>query len=269
VAQTEAQPVGAYTRPVTAAAFFDLDRTLLRRSSALALAGSFREHGVIGRGQLAKAAAWQLLFAARGASAETVRKAAEDGLMILKGFRVDDLRDLVAGAMEPILKPLVYQEPLNLVERHRERGEPVYIVSATLQEIVEELARELGFDGAIGSTCEIVDGTYTGRSLRGAHGDGKADAIRELAEEKGLDLAASTAYSDSHTDLPFLEAVGNPVVVNPDRELRRIAEDRGWPMLEFTELAYPSVARLRPALLGIPLVLGAGAAVWAVKRRAA
>ena len=222
-----------------AAAFFDLDRTLLRRSSALALAGSFREHGVIGRGQLAKAAAWQLLFAARGASAETVRKAAEEGLMVLRGFRVDDLRSLVATAMEPVLKPLVYQEPLQLVTRHRERGEPAYIVSATLQEIVEELARELGFDGAIGSTCEIVDGVYTGRSLRAAHGEGKAAAIRELAQQEELDLAASTAYSDSHTDLPFLEAVGNPVVVNPDRELRRIAVERGWPILEFDELAYP------------------------------
>jgi HAD superfamily hydrolase (TIGR01490 family) len=251
------------------AAFFDLDRTLLRRSSALALAGSFRQHGVIGRGQLAKAAAWQLLFAARGAGAETVRKAAEDGLMILKGFRVDDLRNLVATAMEPILKPLVYQEPLHLATRHRERGEPVYIVSATLQEIVEELARELGFDGAIGSTCEIVDGVYTGRSLRGAHGEGKAEAVRELAAEAGLDLAASTAYSDSHTDLPFLEAVGNPVVVNPDRELRRIASERDWPILEFEELAYPAVRRLHPALIGLPFVVGAGAAMWAARRRAA
>ena len=252
-----------------AAAFFDLDRTLLRRSSALALAGSFREHGVIGRGQLAKAAAWQLLFAARGASAETVRKAAEDGLMVLKGFRVDDLRKLVATAMEPVLKPLVYQEPLHLVNRHRERGEPVYIVSATLQEIVEELALELGFDGAIGSTCEIVDGVYTGRSLRAAHGEGKAAAIRELAEQEGLDLPASTAYSDSHTDLPFLEAVGNPVVVNPDRELRRIAVERGWPIREFDELAYPAVRRLHPALIGLPFVVGAGAAMWAARRRAA
>jgi HAD superfamily hydrolase (TIGR01490 family) len=252
-----------------AAAFFDLDRTLLRRSSALALAGSFREHGVIGRGQLAKAAAWQLLFAARGASAETVRKASEDGLMILKGFRVDDLRNLVATAMEPILKPLVYEKPLQLVTRHRERGEPVYIVSATLQEIVEELARELGFDGAIGSTCEIVDGVYTGRSLRAAHGEGKAAAIRELAAEQGLDLTASTAYSDSHTDLPFLEAVGNPVVVNPDRELRRIALQRGWPILGFDELAYPVVRRLHPALIGLPFVVGAGAAMWAARRRAA
>jgi HAD superfamily hydrolase (TIGR01490 family) len=254
---------------VQAAAFFDLDRTLLRRSSALALAGAFREHGVIGRGQLAKAAAWQLLFAARGASAETVRKASEDGLMILKGFAVGDLRRLVSEAMEPVLKPLVYQEALELARAHRECGEPTYIVSATLQEIVEELARELDFDGAIGSMCEIEDGVYTGRSLRAAHGVGKATAIRALAAEQGYDLTASTAYTDSHTDLPFLEAVGNPVVVNPDRELRRTAAERGWPVREFGELAYPPGRRVSPALLGIPLVLGAGAAVWAARRRAA
>jgi HAD superfamily hydrolase (TIGR01490 family) len=253
-----------------AAAFFDLDRTLLRRSSALALAGGFRQHGVIGRGQLAKAAAWQLLFAARGASAETVRKAAEDGLMILKGFSVEELRGLVLDAMEPVLKPLVYQEALALLERHRDRGERAYIVSATLQEIVAELASELGFDGALGSTCEIADGLYTGSSLRACHGAGKAAAIRELAAERGYDLAASTAYSDSHTDLPFLEAVGHPVAVNPDRELRRVAEERGWEVLTFAELAYPPEARrLSPALVGIPLVLGASAAMWAARRRAA
>ena len=98
--------------PGRAAAFFDLDRTLLRRSSALALAGSFRERGMIGRRQLAKAAAWQLLFVARGAGAETVRSAAEDGLMILKGFSVQELQRLVADALEPVLRPLVYREPL-------------------------------------------------------------------------------------------------------------------------------------------------------------
>jgi HAD superfamily hydrolase (TIGR01490 family) len=258
-----------YTRSVQTAAFFDLDRTLLRRSSALALAGGFREHGVIGRGQLAKAAAWQLLFAARGAGAETVRKAAEDGLMILKGFAVDDLRGLVRDAMEPVLKPLVFQEALALAEDHRRRGEPVFIVSATLQEIVEELADELGFDGGLGSTCEVVDGVYTGRSVRACHGEGKAAAIRGLAHECGLDLAGSTAYSDSHTDLPFLEAVGKPVAVNPDRELRRLATERGWPVLTFVEPAYPTNRRVRPALVGIPLVLGAGAAVWVARRRAA
>jgi HAD superfamily hydrolase (TIGR01490 family) len=254
---------------VRTAAFFDLDRTLLRRSSALALAGSFRERGLIGRGQLAKAAAWQLLFVARGAGAETVRRASEDGLMILKGFRVDDLRSLVAEAMEPVLKPLIYRDPLRLVERHRVQGEPVYIVSATLQEIVDELARELDFDGALGSVCEIVDGVYTGRALRPCHGEAKAAAVRELADREGFDLSGSTAYSDSHSDLAFLEAVGHPVAVNPDRELRRVAQERGWPVLAFTELAYPGATRsLRPALLVLPLVLGAGVAL-ALARRAA
>ena len=250
------------------AAFFDLDRTLIRRSSALALAGSFQERGLIGRKQLAKAAAWQVYFAARGAGAETVRKAAQDGLMLLEGLEVEEMRALVAGAMEPALKPLVYREPLDLIARHRDRGERVYVVSATVQEIVEPLALELGFDGALGSLCEIVDGRYTGRSLRACHGEGKAEAVRELAAREGIDLTASTAYSDSHTDLPFLQVVGNPVVVNPDRDLRRIARDRGWPILTFSEPLYPVARRrLSPALIGVPLALGA--AVWAVRRRAA
>jgi HAD superfamily hydrolase (TIGR01490 family) len=253
---------------VRAAAFFDLDRTLIRRSSALALAGPFQERGLIGRKQLAKAAAWQVLFAARGAGAETVRKAAEDGLMLLKDLEVEEMRALVGEAMETALKPLVYREPLDLLKRHRERCERVYIVSAALQEIVDPLADELGFDGAVGSLCEVVDGRYTGRSLRACHGPGKADAVRELAAAEEIDLAASTAYSDSHTDLPFLEAVGRPVAVNPDRELRRIARERGWPMLTFSDPLYPAARRrLRPALLGLPLALGA--AVWAARRRAA
>jgi HAD superfamily hydrolase (TIGR01490 family) len=222
-----------------AAAFFDLDRTLLRRSSALALAGSFRRYGVISRAQMAKAAFWQLLFVARGASAETVRKAAEDGLMLLRGFSPDELRGLVAGALEPVLRPLVYREPLDLVHRHRERGEPVYIVSAALQEIVDALAADLGFDGALGTVCEIEDGVYTGRSVRSLHGEAKAQAVRELAAVEGHDLSASTAYSDSHSDVPFLEAVGRPVAVNPDRELRRVAVERGWPVLHFAERAFP------------------------------
>ena len=228
-----------------AAAFFDLDRTLLRRSSALALAGPFRERGLINRRQLAKAAAWQVLFVLRGASHETVRKAAEDGLVVLRGYRPEELRELVAGAMEPVLKPLVYREPLDLVARHRERGEPVYIVSATLQEIVDELARELEFDGALGTVCELgPDGAYTGRALRSLHAEAKADAVRELAAAEGFELADCTAYSDSHTDLPFLEAVGRAVAVNPDRALRRIARRRGWPVLEFAERAYPRARRV-------------------------
>jgi HAD superfamily hydrolase (TIGR01490 family) len=136
---------------------------------------------------------------------------------------------LVAESMERILRPLVYAESLDLVERHRRRGEPVYIVSATLQEIVQAIADDLGFDGALGTVCEVVDGRYTGKAIRALHAENKARCIREL----DYDLSISTAYSDSHTDLPFLEAVGNPIAVNPDRGLRRIAAARGWPVLEF------------------------------------
>lgn len=218
---------------MSGAAFFDLDRTLIKRSSVLALAGTFRKRGLISRVDLVKSALWQLLFAARGASAERVRSAAEDGMRILDGFSVAELNHLVGDAMEPVLRPLVYAEPLELVRRHRERGERVYIVSATLQEIVEHIATDLGFDGAIGSICEIVDGRYTGRTLRAAHGEGKARAVRELAAQENLDLAASTAYSDSYSDVPFLEVVGHPVAANPDRKLRRIARQRGWPVVDF------------------------------------
>jgi HAD superfamily hydrolase (TIGR01490 family) len=216
-----------------AAAFFDLDRTVIKRSSVLALAGSFRQRGLITRIDLAKSAFWQVLFVLRGASAERIRSAAEDGMKILDGFSVEEMQHLVGDAMETVLRPLVYQEPLRLVDRHRALGEPVYIVSATLQEIVQHIADDLGFDGAIGSTCEIVDGVYTGRTLRAAHGEGKARALQELAAAEGFDLERSTAYSDSYSDVPFLEAVGHPVAANPDRKLRRIADERGWPVVRF------------------------------------
>ena len=214
---------------MSAAAFFDLDRTLLRRSSALALAPAFRRRGIITRRMMVEAAAWQVLFMLRGASHEAVRRAAEDGLLLLRGHTPDDMRELVAESMETVLRPLVYAQSLDLVERHRRRGEPVYIVSATLQEIVQAIADDLGFDGALGTICEVVDGAYTGKAIRALHAEAKADCIRSLDH----DLAASTAYSDSHTDLPFLEAVGHPVAVNPDRALRKIAAGRAGPILEF------------------------------------
>jgi HAD superfamily hydrolase (TIGR01490 family) len=252
---------------VSSAAFFDLDRTLIRRSSVLALAGTFRDRGLISRLDLLRSAWLQLLFAARGASDERVRFAAEDGMRLLAGFPVADLQHLLGDAMEPVLRPLVYAEPLRLVQRHREQGERVYIVSATLQEIVQHIADDLDFDGAVGSTCEIVDGVYTGKPLRGAHGAGKAQAVRELALSEGLDLDGCTAYSDSHSDVPFLEAVGHPIAVNPDTALRRVALERGWPVLEFSEQFFPSpVRRVGPrALLVLAFAAGLG---LAARRRA-
>ena len=215
------------------AAFFDLDRTVIRRATPLALANTFRKERVIRRRDLLRALVWQLIFLIRGVEEDAIRRAAEDGMVLLRGVPVAKLEKAVVSAMEDVLRPLVYAEPLALLAEHHERGEAAYVVSASLQEIVDQIAAELGFDGAIGSTCEIVDGIYTGRALRPCYGELKARALRELADRERIDLASSTAYSDSHTDLAFLEAVGHPVAVNPDRRLREIAEARGWPILTF------------------------------------
>ncbi|MGH3000004.1 MAG: HAD family hydrolase, partial [Gaiellaceae bacterium] len=134
-------------------------------------------------------------------------------------------------------------------------------------EIVEGIADELGFDGALGTVCEVRDGAYTGKALRALHAENKAGCVRELAERHGYDLAECTAYSDSHTDLPFLEEVGKPVVVNPDRELRRIAAARGWPVLEFSGAAYPHARRRVPPLVwAVSALFGAGVAAGSRRR---
>jgi HAD superfamily hydrolase (TIGR01490 family) len=191
---------------------------------------------LISRRHLLKAGLWQVLFSAVGADERSVRRAAEQGLRVLRGHRPDEIRELVSEALEPVLRPLVYREPLDLVARHRAQGEPVFIVTTTLQEVVDAIAADLGFDGALSTVCELApDGTYSGRTLRPMVGEAKAAAVRALAAERGLDLASSTAYSDGHTDLPLLEAVGRPVAVNPDRALRRIAAARGWPVLRFRD----------------------------------
>lgn len=216
-----------------AAAFFDLDHTLISRATPLALANSFRRRRLIRRRDLLRAAAWHLIFLVRGLEEEAVRKGACEGMILLKGISVDELNEMLGDAMEHVLTPLVYAEPMDLLERHHRRGEPAYVLSASLHEVVLHIALDLGFDGGIGSTCEIVDGVYTGKALDPCFGVHKANAMRELAERESIDLGRSTAYSDSHTDLAFLEAVGNPVAVNPDRKLRKVAIDRDWPVVRF------------------------------------
>ena len=216
-----------------AAAFFDLDRTLLSRSSSLALAGTFRGRGLIGRRQLAKAAFAQLVFARFGAGQARVGQTADSAMSILKGVSVDVMREIAESAWAPVLRPLVYREAVELAAVHASRGEPVFIVSAALQEVVETIAQKLGFAGALASRAEVEAGIYTGRLERRLYGPAKGAALVELAAADDLDLASSTAYSDSYSDLPFLEAVGHPVVVNPDRALARVARERGWPIRRF------------------------------------
>jgi HAD superfamily hydrolase (TIGR01490 family) len=225
---------------VAGAAFFDLDRTLLSRSSSLALAPAFYERGLLRRRDLVKARVAQLVFVRFGAGQSRVGQTAESAMSLLQGLPVAVMHEIVAEAVGSALKPHVYREALDLVAMHRERDERSFVVSAALQEIVDALVRELGLDGGVGSAAEVADGAYTGRLERRLYGVAKADALAELAEAEGIELGESTAYSDSASDVPFLEAVGQAVAVNPDRALRRIAVERGWPIRRFRTKAFPS-----------------------------
>ena len=222
------------------AAFFDLDRTLISRSSSLSLAPAFHRRGLLRRRDRTKAMIAQLVFMRYGAGTSRVGQTAESAMVFLKGLPVDDMRKIVAEAVESAFRPHVYRDALDLVARHRERGERSFIVSAALQEIVDALVTELGFDGGLGSTAESEDGVYTGRLERRLDGQAKAEALAVLAVEEGIDLAESTAYSDSASDVPFLETVGHAVAVNPDRKLRGIAAQRSWRVLRFSDKAYPA-----------------------------
>jgi HAD superfamily hydrolase (TIGR01490 family) len=221
------------------AAFFDLDRTLISRSSSLSLAPAFHSRGLLPRGDRLKAALAQLVFMRYGAGTARVGQTAESGMAVLKGLPVEVLHEIVAGAVDSAFKPYVYGDALALVTSHRERNERCYIVSAALQEVVDVLVAELGLDSGLGSTAEIEDGVYTGKLLRRLDGRAKAEAVTELARSEGIDLHESSAYSDSSSDVPFLEVVGHPVAVNPDRRLRRVAAERGWRTLRFRAKAFP------------------------------
>jgi HAD superfamily hydrolase (TIGR01490 family) len=237
-----------------AAAFFDLDRTLLAGSSAYYFGRAVYRAGGLSRRQLARDAVEQLKFRMRGATDAAVSALMERVMKGIAGQRVRDLERLRADALAGIL-PRIYPQMMRVVRDHQDAGLRCYIVSAASQEMVGTLAEVLAMDGGIGTRSEIVDGVYTGR-LDGpfAYGEGKAAALREFAAAQRIDLERSWAYSDSASDLPMLEAVGNPVAVNPDAELEQVARRNGWEVYRFEKLGQ----RLRIA--GGTLAVGAVAA---------
>jgi HAD superfamily hydrolase (TIGR01490 family) len=225
---------------VAGAAFFDLDRTLISRSSSLSLAPAFHRRGLLSRRDRTKALLAQLVFVRYGAGTSRVGQTADSAMAFLKGMPVATLREIVQESMDTAFKPHVYRDALDLVARHRARGEKSFVVSAALQEIVDALVGELGLDGGRGSAAEAENGVYTGRLVRRLDGRAKVDVLRDLASTEGIQLEESTAYSDSAGDVPFLEAVGHAVAVNPDRRLRGIAAERGWRVLSFSDKAFPA-----------------------------
>ncbi len=216
-----------------AAAFFDLDKTIISRSSTLAFGPSFYRHGLITRGEAIRTAVAQLAFRIGGADHQRMERIRAQVGELCRGWSADRVSEIVLRHLNEIILPLVYAEAWRLIAAHGRAGQDVIIVSTSGLEMVGPIGDLLGAREVIASRMEVADGRYTGEVEFWAYGETKALRVRELASARGYRLADCYAYSDSVTDLPMLEAVGHPRAVNPDRSLRRIARERQWPVLAF------------------------------------
>jgi HAD superfamily hydrolase (TIGR01490 family) len=223
-------------RPPRAAAFFDLDKTLIAGSSGVYFARAAYETGMISRGRLARDVYENLRFRLRGSTDERADDVRRRVGAMIAGVRVRDLERLSPRVLAGVL-PRLYPEMLARAYAHQDAGVPVYILTAASQEMADLLAHVLAFDGGLGSRSEIVDGRYTGRPAGPFnYREGKVLSMREVAQRDCIDLDSSYAYSDSESDVPMLRAVRHPVVVNPDPHLRRIAAEEGWEVVHLDRL---------------------------------
>jgi HAD superfamily hydrolase (TIGR01490 family) len=242
------------------AAFFDLDRTLMAGSSGIFFARAAYEAGMITRGRLLGDLWQNLRFRLRGSTDDWADEVRWRVGQMLAGVAVRDLQRMSPRVLAGVL-PRLYPQMLERAYRHQDAGRPVYIVTAASQEMADLMAHVLVFDGGVGSRLEVCDGRYTGRAAGPFnYREGKVLSLRELAEREGIDLAASYAYSDSESDLPMLRAVGHPVVVNPDADLRRIATGEGWEVLRLDRLGRR--LKVLAALGGVAALGGLGRVAW-------
>jgi HAD superfamily hydrolase (TIGR01490 family) len=253
------------------AAFFDLDKTILAKSSSFAFARPFYKEGLIGRADVIKSAYAQFVYLASGADHDQMESMRQYMSTLVTGWEVEKVKQIVSETLDTIVDPMVYEEALDLIAHHRMLGHQIIIISSSGTDVVEPIGERLGADLAIGTQVGIEDGKYTGEILFYAYGPGKAEAMRSLAAERGYDLDECYAYSDSFTDVPMLEAVGHPVAVNPDTELRKLAVENHWPIRDF---AKPVAMKSRidkkqaaAAVAGVALGAVALGIAWYARRR--
>jgi HAD superfamily hydrolase (TIGR01490 family) len=258
----------------TAAAFFDLDKTIIAKSSTLAFGRPFYQGGLINRRTVLRSAYAQFVFALSGADEDQMDRMRDYLTAMCTGWDVQQIRDIVNETLHDIIDPLVYNEAVELIAEHKAAGREVVIISSSGDEVVRPIGEMVGADHVIATRMVVKDGKYTGEIDYYAYGPYKADGLRSLAEDRGYDLSASYAYSDSITDAPMLEAVGHPFAVNPDKGLRKLSIERDWPVLIFTN-AVPLRERLsglkpaRPTATAVVAgaVAGAAALAWYSHRR--
>ena len=238
------------------AAFFDLDKTIIAGSSALAFSRPFRREGLLTRRAVLRSGYAQMLIMLSGADAATMETLRRRITALCTGWEVAQIRGIVAETLHEIVEPLVYAEAAELIAEHKANGDEVVVLSASSREVVEPIAALVGADRCIATRMAVRGGRYTGEIELYLYGEQKAQAAREVAAARGHRLADCRAYTDSITDLPLLEVVGHPTAVNPDRALRKIAEERGWPILTF-RVPVALRPRIRPATAVVGLGLGA------------
>jgi HAD superfamily hydrolase (TIGR01490 family) len=251
------------------AAFFDLDKTIIAKSSTLAFGRSFYNGGLINRRTVLRTAYAQFVYLAGGADHDQMERMRQFLSAMATGWDVEQVKEIVGETLHDLIDPLIYSEAAALIAEHKAAGRDVVIVSTSGSEVVEPIAEMLGADLAIGTRMAVgEDGKYSGEIEFYAYAENKAKAIVELAGERGYDLSRSFAYSDSATDVPMLEAVGHPYAVNPDRTLRKEATAREWPILVFDK---PVALRSRvgelaakPAVSGtaLGLALATAGTIW-------
>ncbi|MGH3739480.1 MAG: HAD family hydrolase [Micromonosporaceae bacterium] len=249
---------------VTSAAFFDLDKTVIAKSSALAFGRPFYRDGLIARGDVLKAAYAQMVFLIAGANEQQMAGIRDYMTKLCAGWRVEQVRQIIAETLHELIDPYVYAEAAALIEEHKSLGRDVVLVSSSGEEMVRPIGEMLGVDDVIATRMVVADGRYTGEVDFYAAGPQKAVAIQELADRRGYRLDDCYAYSDSITDTPLLRTVGHPHAVNPDRALRKTAAENGWPVLTFK---HPISLRHRFAALqpvAVPAAVTLGVALVAV-----
>jgi HAD superfamily hydrolase (TIGR01490 family) len=256
------------------AAFFDLDKTIIAKSSTLAFSKPFFQSGLLNRRTVLRSAYAQFVFALAGADADQMERMRAFITSMCAGWDATQVREIVNETLHEIIDPLVYDEAVRLIDAHKAAGRDVVIVSSSGEELVAPIAAMLGADHMVATRMVVEDGRYTGEIETYVYGPAKADAIRDLASARDYDLSRSYAYSDSITDVPMLEIVGYPTAVNPDRALRKVAVERGWPIVAFRN-AVPlreRIAGLRPtntttSITALSLGLVGVALVWYVRHR--
>ena len=245
------------------AAFFDLDKTVIAKSSMVAFGPEFHARGLLHRRTVVWGLLRQMLFTRFGANDEKLTKIRESVLRLTKGWDHLEIKQLVAETINEVIEPLIYEEALELIDHHLAQGDEVWLVSMAPAEIVEPFAELLGITGAISSKAKIDEnGKFTGEMEFFAQGENKAVAIREIAEQRDIDLAESYAYSDSETDIPMLQCVGHGFAVNPDRALAKAAHEFQWPVLSFSHpVRAHDRSRSHTPFIVSAIVIGAAALV--------